>query len=105
MEKDPPFRVAFVSLQSSSNPEEHEQLHRRFHDDAAGERISWWLRQRDIAGGYAKTNGVLVGGPSVEGLDRRTGLAKVTGRDINRRTLDHRATLAPPGSNGIAKVS
>lgn len=26
---------------------EHERLHRQIHDDAAGKRISWWLRQRD----------------------------------------------------------
>ena len=26
---------------------EHERLHRKIHDDAAGKRISWWLRQRD----------------------------------------------------------
>ena len=31
----------------SGASKEHEQLHRKLHDDAAGKRISWWLRQRD----------------------------------------------------------
>ncbi|CAK9017314.1 unnamed protein product [Durusdinium trenchii] len=44
---------------------EHEQLHRNLHDDAAGARISWWLRQRDKSNEYLKSRGFLVGGPSV----------------------------------------
>ena len=44
---------------------EHEELHRQIHDDAAGKRISWWLRQRDKSNEYAKSKGLVVGGPSV----------------------------------------
>lgn len=44
---------------------EHEQLHQQIHDDAAGKRISWWLRQRDKSNEYAKSKGLVVGGPSV----------------------------------------
>lgn len=44
---------------------EHERLHRKIHDDAAGKRISWWLRQRDKSNEYVKSRGYVVGGPSV----------------------------------------
>eukprot|EP00434_Breviolum_minutum_P003783 symbB.v1.2.003331.t1/scaffold171.1/size348550/8 len=44
---------------------EHERLHRQIHDDAAGKRISWWLRQRDKSNEYVKSRGYVVGGPSV----------------------------------------
>eukprot|EP00435_Cladocopium_sp_Y103_P019283 s711_g4.t1 len=44
---------------------EHERLHRKIHDDAAGKRLSWWLRQRDKSNEYVKSRGYVVGGPSV----------------------------------------
>ena len=47
---------------------DHENVHRQFHDNAAGARDSWWLRQRDISTNYARSNGTLVGGPPVLSL-------------------------------------
>eukprot|EP00931_Biecheleriopsis_adriatica_P089518 TRINITY_DN63633_c0_g1_i1.p1 TRINITY_DN63633_c0_g1~~TRINITY_DN63633_c0_g1_i1.p1 ORF type:complete len:566 (+),score=99.09 TRINITY_DN63633_c0_g1_i1:44-1741(+) len=49
----------------SGASKEHEQLHRKFHDDAAGARDSWWLRQRDVANDYTRANGVLTAGPAL----------------------------------------
>ena len=47
---------------------DYESVHRQFHDNAAGARHSWWLRQRDISTNYARSNGALVGGPAVFGV-------------------------------------
>ena len=47
---------------------DYESVHRQFHDNAAGARDSWWLRQRDISTNYARSNGALVGGPPVFSL-------------------------------------
>ena len=47
---------------------DYESVHRQFHDNAAGARDTWWLRQRDISTNYARSNGTLVGGPPVLSL-------------------------------------
>ena len=87
---------------------EHEQVHRQFHDDAAGERISWWLRQRDKSNDYTKCRGLLVGGPSVFPGEERNPtadqMAKAFAGAAGRRASSTRQAMPYTADSAMLKL-